>query len=232
VRHRCELNRNQQILIAHVSLPLKLPTADLEVLSAGITALGGLFRMGLTRDVTHLFALTSSSAKYETAMHFREHTNIKVLLPHWFDDAVRLGYGDLDTAVYEWPNPRVLEPDMGISLLEKDRARDKDRDPDKDREKKALFKGLHWSPPGKDKGGVERDVWEGRKILLGDSLQLIEGRRQAVEAGIQRAGGVVVTGDIEHADILITRYRAGKVYLKVGSVSSILCFHKLMSSRL
>ena len=37
--------------------------ADLEVLSAGITSLGGQWRAGLTRDVTHLFALRTGSDK-------------------------------------------------------------------------------------------------------------------------------------------------------------------------
>src|ERR1700720_1817684 len=81
---------------------LQLPTSDLEILSAGITSLGGQFRMGLTRDVTHLFALSPSSVKYQTALHFRDHTNVKVILPHWFDDSVRLGYAALETELYEW----------------------------------------------------------------------------------------------------------------------------------
>src|ERR1700691_2721844 len=84
---------------------------DLEVMSAGITALGGQWRAGLTRDVTHLFALGPGSDKYETAMHFQADTHMKVVLPHWFDDAVKLGVGGLPTKGYEWPDPRYLRGD-------------------------------------------------------------------------------------------------------------------------
>ena len=45
-----------------------LPSADL---AAGITALGGQWRMGLTKDVTHLFAI---SPQVCTGMHFRDDT--------------------------------------------------------------------------------------------------------------------------------------------------------------
>jgi hypothetical protein len=50
-------------------------------------------RTGLTRDVTHLFALGPGSDKYETAMHFQADTCMKVVLPHWFDNSVKLGVG-------------------------------------------------------------------------------------------------------------------------------------------
>ena len=64
--------------------------------------------MGLTRDVTHLFAISAGTAKFETALHYQKNTNVKVLVPHWFDDSMRLGTGKLSTADYEWPDPRIL----------------------------------------------------------------------------------------------------------------------------
>ena len=77
-----------------------LAPSDLEVLSAGITALGGQWRSGLTKEVTHLFALSKGSPKYETAIKFQKTINIKVLVPHWFDDSVRLGIRGLLTESY------------------------------------------------------------------------------------------------------------------------------------
>lgn len=85
-----------------------LSQADCELISAAITALGGQWRSALTRDVTHLFALAPGSAKYETALHFKEQTGVCILVPHWFDDTVRLGIRDLPTRNYEWPEPRVF----------------------------------------------------------------------------------------------------------------------------
>ena len=49
-----------------------LAPSDLEVLSAGITALGGQWRSGLTKEVTHLFALSKGSPKYETVIKFQK----------------------------------------------------------------------------------------------------------------------------------------------------------------
>ncbi|KAF6753929.1 hypothetical protein DFP72DRAFT_1170673 [Ephemerocybe angulata] len=85
-----------------------LPAQDLEVLSAGILALGGQWRTGLTREITHLFTLSPTGPKYTTALHHQPSTNIAIVLPHWFDDAVRLGLGSLPTKPYEFPDPPVL----------------------------------------------------------------------------------------------------------------------------
>lgn len=217
--------------------PPQLPTPDLEVLSAGITALGGQWRTGLTKDVTHLFAISTSSPKYSTALHYQDHTQIKVLLPHWFDDAVRLGMGSLDTASYEWPDPALLKgPDTGEGEEKQKedalkRAAMRKVDPDK----KMLYKTASlWSPdsplpptnaPSSSAGSlpepVAKDVWQGRRILLGRSLELVGGRQEAVEVGIQRAGGIVVTpeapnevDEIDKCDVFVTRYRSGKAYVK------------------
>jgi len=38
-------------------------------------------------------------------------------------------------------------------------------------------------------------VWGGRKIILSRTLQLYRGRREAVQAGIERAGGVILRFD-------------------------------------
>jgi hypothetical protein len=53
-----------------------MTTPDTEVLSAGITFLGGQWPTALIRDVTHLFPLPPGFDKYETAMN----TCMKVLL--------------------------------------------------------------------------------------------------------------------------------------------------------
>jgi len=92
-----------------------LPRTALEVLSAGIIALGGQWCTGLTKDVTHLFAMPPNSGKYATAMHYQETTRIKVLLPHWFDDTIRLGTEKLSTELYEWPEVKMLKGVEGLT---------------------------------------------------------------------------------------------------------------------
>jgi hypothetical protein len=156
-------------------------------------------------------------------MHFQAHTKVKILLPHWFDDAVRLGLGSLPTTEYEWPEPRLMKLPMEIVSADKMKLA---------AEKKSLYKSTMWTP-GKEIPPAplgQRDVWKGRRILLSSSLELTAGRREAVQVGIVRAMGTVVEyekaggdGDaeeeaklIDEADILVTRYRSGIAYLKVS----------------
>jgi hypothetical protein len=54
------------IALYDIDVDSKLSQWDLEVLSAGITSLGGQWRTALTRDVTHLFALHKQSDKVLT----------------------------------------------------------------------------------------------------------------------------------------------------------------------
>jgi hypothetical protein len=192
-----------------------------EVLSAGIAALGGQWRTGLTRDVTHLFAISPGSKKYDTALHFQSVTKVKVVVPHWFDDAVRLGTGTLPTAEYEWPEPRILR-------TAQETEGEDIKKPKVAAAKKTLLKTAGWTPDQEvPTGGAKpRGDWQKQKILLSASLELSRGRRDAVESGIKRANGIVVDYDSEddddearkvtNADILITRYRSGAAYIKVG----------------
>lgn len=197
-----------------------LPSTDLEVLSAGITALGGQWRTGLTRDTTHLFALSPDSAKYATAMHYREETGIRVVLPHWFDDAIRLGLGNLPTKSYEWPDPELLKgADRLFSENENIKAKGKAALVELERNniKRNMYATAviftpslgRSSPPAEsdislvlrvpgqnnvplDSSPQQTQVWKGRKFVLSRTLELYQGRREAVQAGIERAGGVIL----------------------------------------
>ncbi|THH15096.1 hypothetical protein EW146_g5335 [Bondarzewia mesenterica] len=166
-----------------------LSTSDLEVLSAGITALGGQWRPGLTREVTHLFALAPGSEKYQTAMHYKADTLVK--------SGIRI-------------------EGVGASSAEGLKARITG-------EKKTLYKTALMSPGQEPhpESADTRNVWQGRRILLCLDLDLADGRKGAVEAGIARAGGIIVHGnandevdEIQEVDILIARYRWGDAYVK------------------
>ena len=259
-----------------------LPTTDLEVLSAGITALGGQWRTGLTRDVTHLFALSPDSLKYTTAMHYTDETGIVVVLPHWFDDAVRLGMGNLPTKPYEWPDPELLK---GVDdlVLDKENVKAKGKAAlaaleQNDVKRNMYATAVMFTPtlgrssppteseislilsklPGPSTEPAGSKVWNGRKVLLSRTLELYKGRWEAVQAGIERAGGVVLRfeGDADEpepelasarqkpvkdkmskmervrrrnearrvtdCDVLVTRWRHGRAYVRVNFPFSFL----------
>ena len=166
--------------------------------------------------------MDTTSDKYLTAMHYQKETLVKVLVPHWFDDVVRLGVATVPTLQYEWPDPKVLQ--LSPPSPEGKRSR---KPPEV---KASLYKSIVLGtsedtaiPENLGKAAERINVWKGRRIILSVSLGLNPGRREAVVAGVKRYGGVVVNvkneGDeakkVESADVLITKFRAGAPYFKV-----------------
>ncbi|KAF8150492.1 hypothetical protein K438DRAFT_1865499 [Mycena galopus ATCC 62051] len=219
-----------------------LRQTDEEILSVGITALGGQWRAGLLKDVTHLFAVSDTSAKYITGMSYRN-TGIKVLVPDWFDDTVLLGTRNLDTARYEWPDPAVLSqrPVTPNQLKRQQRA-------SMSPQKKALYTTATLDEDdftSKALGGrrIGKNVWDGRRILLSATLELTGARRKIVENAIVQARGVLVKYDgdgsqeeelslLDKSDVLVTRYRTGSVFYRawrtgktIGTLSWLLHAH-------
>lgn len=220
-----------------------LAQPDLELLSAAITSLGGQWRSALTKDVTHLFALSPGSAKYTTAMAHRDRTEMHILTPHWFDDVVRIGDRNLPTTEYEWPDPAIFKtqvdtssesrvelPEGGGAAMRKELSL----------EKKTLYEtALSRDSDLRPTLAPPRNVWNGLRILLSPSLQLTQGQRDAHEADILREGGVVVKLDlqgrksatdiaeheiskVDEADVYVTRYRAGPAYVKVRDLKPMI----------
>lgn len=207
---------------------MQVPDPDVEVLSSGVISLGGQWRMGLTKDVTHLFATLKGSSKYITAMEYQEHTHIKVLLPHWCDHSIELGIR-LPTAPYEWPDPTYLKEEKGDPKLKSLRVVSP--------EKKLLYKTATWEASQTPSALAVKNVWEGQRILLSPSLELLGGRRRTVELMISRAQGVAIkysdqrdeeeeSRKVEECDVLVTRYRSGKAYHKVRYPALFVCLNR------
>jgi len=116
-----------------------------------------------------------------------------VLVPHWFDNAVRLGMGGLPTksdleldstkrTVYA--TVAVFTPSMGHTTTSID----------VDAPLAALGQP--------ETAASTQAVWKGRKVLPSRTLELYRSRREAVQLGIQRAGGTVLRfeGDGEESE--------------------------------
>jgi len=164
----------------------------------------------------------STSEKYLTALHYQHDTRVKILVPHWFDDVVRLGVATVPTIQYEWPDPKVLQ--LAPPSPEGKRGHKPPED------KASLYKSIVLGtsedakfPENMGKAAERVDVWKGKRILLSVSLGLSPGRRAAVIAGVKRFGGVVVDVEspndeakkVENVDVLITKFRFGAAYFKV-----------------
>ncbi|KAJ7178477.1 hypothetical protein C8R43DRAFT_1117863 [Mycena crocata] len=223
---------------------------DLQRLEAGVIGLGGHWRHGLTKDVTHLFATSANSDKYATAMKYQESAKIKIVLPHWFNDTVRLGRGrKLSTIPYEWPDPKILHPVPSEEEARQDKAQRSSRKLSE--MKRTFFKTAIWDPDKKGPfpGPVDPQghaVWGGRKILLSPSLGLEDERRGVLEGAVKAAGGLIISyvsnngngcedeefDQVSECDVLVTRWRTGKACFKaldegkaIGTINWVFYVH-------
>ncbi|KAF9231646.1 BRCT domain-containing protein, partial [Melanogaster broomeanus] len=162
-------------------------------------------------------------------LHFAPQTHMCILTPHWFDDSIRLGRR-LPETPYTWPDPPILRPGAVLAIEEDPNINDGKR-----KRKKAVDQDVEIEEgPSPSIGGEKEKVWGGRKILLSHSLELSQGSRETIEAGIRRAGGVILaireTGDeqdveekvVDECDVLVTRWRSGKAYFKAARASLLI----------
>ena len=194
-----------------------------------IEYLGGSWRSGYTRDVTHLFAVRSGSDKYQTAMHFQNETGVKVVVPHWFDDSIHFGCRDLDTTAYEWPAPQVLLGGPATNRIKPTRRPDLKALHDLPGEKLDLYENVLADDESSNRTlpkSLVNEVWAGRNILLSPDLELTTARLKIVKESIERCSGHVVDyeeGDVDSVtldqfDVLVARHRWGHAYLQVRFV--------------
>ncbi|KAF7297862.1 hypothetical protein HMN09_01007000 [Mycena chlorophos] len=226
-----------------VAASADLRAGDEDVIKSGILAHGGQWRMGLTKDVTHLFATSKDCEKAVLAMQHRDQGgDIRILAPEWFDRCVFLG-APVDTVPFEWPHPTFSDRSMPSDSQQLKRSQLLSMSP----KKRALYRTAKEDDIGFVVDGP-LDVWEGRKILLSSTLELSASRLTIVEKDIRKAGGNVVkrrsgTEDedlINNCDVFITRHRAGVFFLAwkkkktIGTLSWLLNVHmtRVLSSPL
>ncbi|GJJ08998.1 hypothetical protein Clacol_003219 [Clathrus columnatus] len=199
-----------------------LPEGDREVIASVIQELGGAWREGLTKDVTHLIVTNANSEKYRVAMHFRDSAQINVVLPHWFDQCWAM-QTLIPTTLFQFPDPPYLKREHDINWYKSQLANTKDGDHLSDGfDKKAMLYTLTREPSFRQRSPL--DIWQGRKILFSASLELNDERKEALEERVRSAGGSVLSAStetegtvVDDADVLITRYRSGAAYTRALS---------------
>ncbi|GAA6004207.1 uncharacterized protein JCM10292_007290 [Rhodotorula paludigena] len=82
----------------------ELPESDTRDIHAGVLALGGQVRRELTREVTHLICAAEHGAKYEMAIKHGTELGIVVVLPHWFEESLKLA-ALVPIDIYRFPSP-------------------------------------------------------------------------------------------------------------------------------
>ncbi|KAF8335877.1 uncharacterized protein EI90DRAFT_3287772 [Cantharellus anzutake] len=203
-----------------------IPPGDREVIAAGIQSLGGQWRYGLTREVTHLFTLSPTGEKYDSAMHY--YALVKhpyIVTPHWFDDSIKCRRRQ-NVDQYLFPDPDVLR--SGFSLDSWEFRRNSEmrviwRTDFVDYPTQRLFGATSALQAQNEKQLIvvrtewrashpNDNIWDGRRVLLSSLLQMGKGRRQAVESELVKAGAKIVdpqTLDASSFDVLIVPHADG-----------------------
>jgi Regulator of Ty1 transposition protein 107 BRCT domain/twin BRCT domain len=176
-----------------------LPEGDADAIAGGIIAMGGLFTSKLTSQVTHIVALSMDSEQVDTAI--KKRLRVKVVLPHWFDDCLRLGR-KIEESPYELPDPEILRTAHPRAPVGNSRgAVSGALDPDPSAS----------PPPTPSDTRKEQRIFKNKKILLGKDLGIGSHLRGVLEGILKFSGGKIVDA-VESCDIYIGRYRQGLNY--------------------
>ncbi|KAJ5476430.1 hypothetical protein N7475_002159 [Penicillium sp. IBT 31633x] len=177
-----------------------IPEGDKDAIIGGVVAKGGLYAPRVSQMVTHLVDLTADSDK--ARMVQAKKLNVKIVLPHWFDDCLKLGRR-IDERPYTLPDPEILRvgPETPIRWQEnKDLVGASTTDPSK-----------LPTPSASAHISGQRSVFEGKSIMLSSDLGIGSHLQESIQAVLEQ-GGAKMTSNVDGADILICRYRDGFAY--------------------
>ncbi|RMZ83823.1 hypothetical protein DV737_g1435, partial [Chaetothyriales sp. CBS 132003] len=175
-----------------------LPDGDADAIAGGILAMGGMYTTKLTGQVTHIVALTVEPEQCEYAIRAR--LRAKIVLPHWFDDCLKLGR-KIDEQPYLLPDPDILKPHTKIPLSAP---------------KGNVTGAVHpdpgeASPPTVSEVRKGQSVFKNKTIMLGSDLGIGPRLRASLE-GLVRGGGGKMTKSVAQCDLYIGKYREGDEY--------------------
>ncbi|KAI9367933.1 BRCT domain-containing protein [Aspergillus egyptiacus] len=176
-----------------------IPEGDKDAIIGGVLAKGGLYNSKVTQLCTHLVDLTLDSDKARVIRERR--LPIKIVLPHWFDDCLKLGRR-IDERPYTLPDPEILRagPDAPVRSLE-------NRD----------IVGASTPEPSKLPSPItspvkpKLNVFHGKVVMLSPDLGIGSHLQKIISELIEEGGGQV-TSDVSKATTLICRYREGFAY--------------------
>ncbi|KAL5332227.1 BRCT domain-containing protein [Aspergillus crustosus] len=176
-----------------------IPEGDKDAIIGGVLAKGGLYNSRLTQLCTHLVDLTVDSDK---ARLVRERNlNIKIVLPHWFDDCLKLGRR-IDERPYTLPNPEILRTELDVPI--------------RPRENREIIGASTPEPttlptPITSPTKPKLSVFHGKIFMLSPDLGIGSHLLKTITELIEEGGGEV-TSEVSRATTLVCRYREGLNY--------------------
>lgn len=181
-----------------------LPQGDSDAIAGGVLAMGGLYSSKLTSQVTHIITLSIDSESCIYAQ--KKRLNVKVVLPHWVDDCLKLGR-KIDEQPYMLPDPDILKPPTDKAPAGKRKTQvEGASDPDPSQQK-----------PGPGQPRKLHKVFKNKTVMLAGDLGISQYLRGILDGIITASGGKLINS-VTEADMFICKYRDGKDY-KIASRS-------------
>ena len=178
-----------------------IPEGDQDAIIGAVIAMGGQESSSLTRQVTHIVALTEDHPKCQNAKD--KQLKCKIVLPHWFEDCIKLGHR-IDERPYLLPEPEFLRIGSDAQILV----------PVTNSVTGATTPIPDYIPVGTDSplGTRKLGVFGDKKVMFSEDVKLRSRHRGILEDLITNGGGAITTS-VYKADMYICNYRDGDDYI-------------------
>lgn len=207
-----------------------LPTIDKETIAGATIALGGMESADVTRQTTHICALSLDHPKCRTAIEKK--LKVKIVLPHWFvgnphhpvttqevcigyliltcltfrfEDCFKLGKR-IDEGPYCLPDPEILrvDPTAEVEIPTDTEGR--------------LTGATSPNPDALVQGPAQpATVFRDKMVMISSDLNITPKSLNIVKMRITGGGGTIVD-NVDDCDMFICQYRDGPDYIKAAQL--------------
>ncbi|GAM83583.1 hypothetical protein ANO11243_015710 [Dothideomycetidae sp. 11243] len=188
----------QDVVVAYGDLP----QGDRDAITAGVMAMGGMYSAAMTKLVTHIVSLTEDSDKIRIVKNMKLST--KVVLPHWFDDCLKLGKKISETP-YVLPNPEIFEPGSF---------------PTRKMEAQPDLAGALSAPGAPTTPRKHLNVFSGKRIYFSADLN-IHDKLATTLADLSEYSGGKLSLIVDQCDVYVGHYRDGPGYVQASRAQKI-----------
>ncbi|KAH8808419.1 BRCT domain-containing protein [Xylogone sp. PMI_703] len=193
-------NPDPNLIFSNVNISCAdLPSGDKDAIIGAVLAMGGMESNSVSKQTTHICALTIDNDKCKEAMEKK--LKAKIVLPHWFDDCLKLGKR-IDEGPYLLPDPEIFSKTADESV----------QIPKTSTLEGATSPRPKYLPTPTDSPEKRcLDVFKGKKVMLSDDLGLGNRLRGIIEQLIEGGGGSMANS-VHDANIYVCHYREGRDY--------------------
>ncbi|KAF6818869.1 BRCT-containing protein 1 [Colletotrichum musicola] len=176
-----------------------LPVIDKETIAGATLAMGGNESADVTRQTTHVCALTMDHPKCRIVQE--KGLKVKIVLPHWFEDCFKLGRR-IDEGPYKLPDPEILrKPELQTAVPM----------PRHDE----LQGATSTTPTYVAEGRQPATIFQGKGVMLGPDLAITARSLDIVKQLVINGGGRIVK-KVADCDYFVCHFRDGKDYVEAA----------------